>query len=197
MNLPNKLTVVRVILVPILVILYLLPLEANHFLNTTMTFFEQSINYRQILIFFIFAFASYTDYLDGKIARRDNLITTFGKFVDPIADKLLVNTILLLLASDQTISIVYVIIMISRDTIVDAIRFMAAGKSRVLAASFLGKLKTVTQMSAITLLLLNNIPFAWTNLPIDQLMLVVATIISVYSGCDYFNQNKDIILESM
>ena len=197
MNLPNKLTVVRVILVPILVILYLLPLDANHFLNTTMTFFEQSINYRQILIFFIFAFASYTDYLDGKIARRDNLITTFGKFVDPIADKLLVNTILLLLASDQTISIVYVIIMISRDTIVDAIRFMAAGKSRVLAASFLGKLKTVTQMSAITLLLLNNIPFAWTNLPIDQLMLVVATIISVYSGCDYFNQNKDIILESM
>ena len=89
---------------------------------------ETNISLVNIIILFIFIIASITDYFDGKIARKEKLITTFGKFADPIADKLLINTIFLLLASDQTINIIIPIIMISRDTIVDAIKMSAASK---------------------------------------------------------------------
>ena len=94
-----------------------------------------------IILFVIFGLSALTDYLDGYLARKNNLVTTFGKFIDPIADKLLINTIFLLLASDQTINIIIPIIMISRDTIVDAIKMSAASKQVVVAASKLGKTK--------------------------------------------------------
>ena len=106
---------------------------------------------------------------NGQIARKSKLITTFGKFADPIADKLLINTIFLLLASDGTISIIIPIIMISRDTIVDAIRLVAANKQVVIAAKYLGKLKTVTQMISVIFLLLNDFPFSIIHLPIGQI----------------------------
>ncbi len=197
MNLPNKLTVLRIFLVPIMVVLFLFPYASYGIELPELNLFNMSIEGRYFLIFIIFCLASFTDYLDGEIARKKQLITTFGKFLDPIADKLLVNTLLLLLASDGSIPILVVIIMISRDTMVDAIRFFAASKKRVQAARFLGKLKTVTQMIAIILLLLQNAPFAWLNLPLDMIMLYIATIVSVISGVDYFIENKDVLLESM
>ena len=138
-----------------------------------------------------------TDYFDGYIARKYHLITTFGKFIDPIADKLIVNTALLLLASSQDIHIIIPIIMISRDTIVDAIRLVASQKNIVLAASYLGKAKTMTQMIAICLLLLNNVVFAGLHIPMDQIMIWIATLISFVSGVDYFMKNRQYILESM
>ena len=141
--------------------------------------------------------ASFTDYLDGQIARKEDLVTTFGKFVDPIADKLLVNTIFLLLASDNTINIIIPIIMISRDTIVDAIKMSAASRQVVVAASKLGKLKTVSQMIAIGLLLVNNFPFSALNIDVATIMAWVATVISVISGIDYFMKNKEMLTETM
>ena len=150
-----------------------------------------------IVLFFIFALSALTDYFDGYIARKYHLITTFGKFIDPIADKLIVNTALLLLASSQDIHIIIPIIMISRDTIVDAIRLVASQKNIVLAASYLGKAKTMTQMIAICLLLLNNIVFAGLHIPMDQIMIWLATLISFVSGVDYFMKNRQYILESM
>ena len=194
MNLPNKLTITRIILVPILILIYMFPyatfginVPMYHILNADIS----------IVIFIIFAVASLTDYFDGQIARKSKLITTFGKFADPIADKLLINTIFLLLASDGTISIIIPIIMISRDTIVDAIRLVAANKQVVIAAKYLGKLKTVTQMISVIFLLLNDFPFSIIHLPIGQISVWIACVISIVSGIDYFMDSKDMLTESM
>ena len=139
MNLPNKLTITRIILVPILILIYMFP-YASFGINVPMYHvLNADISFVNIIIFIIFAIASLTDYFDGQIARKSKLITTFGKFADPIADKLLINTIFLLLASDGTISIIIPIIMISRDTIVDAIRLVAANKQVVIRDSYLGE----------------------------------------------------------
>ena len=134
-----------------------------------------------IVIFIIFAVASLTDYFDGQIARKSKLITTFGKFADPIADKLFIIPI----------------IMISRDTIVDAIRLVAANKQVVIAAKYLGKLKTVTQMISVIFLLLNDFPFSIIHLPIGQISVWIACVISIVSGIDYFMDSKDMLTESM
>ena len=125
------------------------------------------------------------------------MVTTFGKFIDPIADKLIVNTALLLLASSNSISIIIPIIMISRDTIVDAIRLIASQNQVVLAASILGKAKTMTQMIAIGLLLLHNVVFEALGIPMDQILIWIATIISIVSGLEYFMKNSQYITESM
>jgi len=150
-----------------------------------------------IIVLMIFTIASITDYFDGKIARKEEMITTFGKFADPIADKLLVNTILLLLANNQDITIIIPIIMIARDTIVDAIRLIGASNQNVIAASQLGKMKTVSQMVAIILLLLCNFPFSYVGIPMDQIAIWIAALISVISGIDYFLKNKSMLTESM
>ena len=188
MNLPNKLTITRIILVPILILIYMFP-YATFGINVPMYhILNADISLVNIVIFIIFAVASLTDYFDGQIARKSKLITTFGKFADPIADKLLINTIFLLLASDGTIS---------RDTIVDAIRLVAANKQVVIAAKYLGKLKTVTQMISVIFLLLNDFPFSIIHLPIGQISVWIACVISIVSGIDYFMDSKDMLTESM
>ncbi len=197
MNLPNKLTVVRLLSVPLFLVVYLFPYDQMNFMMNSFDVLGTHLKYLDIVLFLIFAFASVTDYLDGYLARKNNQITTFGKFVDPIADKLIVNTTLLLLASSNDISILIPIIMIARDTTVDAIRLLVSQKNVVLAASMLGKAKTMTQMLAIVLLLLKNIGFAYIGIPMGQVMIWLACIISVISGIDYFWKNKDYILESM
>lgn len=197
MNLPNKLTLVRVLLVPVLICIYLFPYDSVGIIVPTLSVGSMKIGGVKFVLFIIFMIASLTDALDGMIARKYNLITTFGKFADPIADKLLVNSILLLLAGDGTIPVLVCIIMVGRDIIVDAIRLMAAGSSRVIAAGFLGKLKTVCQMIAIGLLLLDNFPFEMIGIPMATIMIWVATFVSMYSGYDYFMKNKDILMETM
>ena len=178
MNLPNKLTITRIILVPILILIYMFP-YATFGINVPMYhILNADISLVNIVIFIIFAVASLTDYFDGQIARKSKLITTFGKFADPIADKLLIN-------------------MISRDTIVDAIRLVAANKQVVIAAKYLGKLKTVTQMISVIFLLLNDFPFSIIHLPIGQISVWIACVISIVSGIDYFMDSKDMLTESM
>lgn len=197
MNLPNKLTLFRVVLVPIIVLVYLFPYSSFGISVPVYQALNGQISLVNIVVFVLFAVASYTDHLDGSIARKNNLITTFGKFADPIADKLLVNSIFILLAWSHVISPVIPLIMIARDTVVDAVRFMAAADNKVIAASIWGKLKTVMQMVAIIILLLNNIPFTLFNIPMDQILVWLATGCSLYSGYDYFMKNKDIILETV
>lgn len=197
MNLPNKLTVTRVLLVPLLLFIYMFPYDMIQVEMPVYSIMNAQVSLINIVVLAIFFIASLTDYFDGRIARKEKLITTFGKFADPIADKLLVNTILLLLASDQTISIIIPIIMISRDTIVDAIRLVAANKQIVMAASPLGKVKTVLQMIAVALVLVNNFPFSYLNFPIDQILLWAATVVSVISGLNYFMKSRKMLTESM
>ena len=197
MNLPNKLTTIRLLSVPLFIIVYLIPYQSLGIEIPVFDVLSTSLSLLDIILFLIFALSALTDYLDGYIARKQHLITTFGKFIDPIADKLIVNTTLLLLASTHDIHIIIPIIMISRDIIVDAIRLVASQKNVVLAASYLGKAKTMTQMIAICLLLLNNIVFAGLHIPMDQIMIWLATLISFVSGVDYFMKNRQYIIESM
>ena len=197
MNLPNKLTLTRILFVPILIFIYMFPYETVGIHIPVFHIFKTDFSLINIIVFIIFIAASMTDMLDGQIARRKKLITTFGKFADPIADKLLVNTIFMLLASDGTISIIIPIIMISRDTIVDAIRLVAASKQVVIAAKPLGKLKTVTQMIGLGFVLLNNFPLSFFHIPIGQIMIWIAAVISIISGLDYFYSHKELLTESI
>lgn len=197
MNLPNKLTTIRLLSVPLFIIVYLIPYQSLGIEIPVFDVLSTSLSLLDIILFLVFALSALTDYLDGYIARKQHLITTFGKFIDPIADKLIVNTTLLLLASTHDIHIIIPIIMISRDIIVDAIRLVASQKNVVLAASYLGKAKTMTQMIAICLLLLNNTVFAGLHIPMDQIMIWLATLISFVSGVDYFMKNRQYIMESM
>ena len=150
-----------------------------------------------LLVLILFAIASLTDYLDGYIARKHNLITSFGKFIDPIADKLLVNTMFILFAVDGVVPAVFVLIMIWRDMIVDGLRMNASAKGKVVAAGMMGKAKTVLQMFAIIFLLLNNLPFAFVSLPVADILFYAAVAVSVASGAEYFLKLKDIVMETM
>lgn len=197
MNLPNKLTLTRILFVPILILIYMFPYETTGIHIPVFHVLNADISLINIVIFVIFSVASMTDLLDGQIARRKKLITTFGKFADPIADKLLVNTIFMLLASDGTVSIIVPIIMISRDTIVDAIRLVAANRQVVIAAKPLGKLKTVTQMVGLCFVLLSDFPFSFFNFPIGDVLIWLACIVSIISGIDYFISSKDLLTESI
>lgn len=196
MNLPNKLSLFRIALVPVIVILFLTDGIMECFRIQTGTG-DVVFSLADILVFVLFSLASFTDFLDGHIARSRNLITSFGKFVDPIADKLLVNTMLILFAYTARISVVAVLLMIWRDMIVDGLRMNASAKGKVVAAGMLGKAKTVLQMFAIIFLMLKNLPFAFIGIPMDQILLWAATIVSLASGAQYFIQLKDIVMESM
>lgn len=192
MNLPNKLTMLRIVMVPVVVLIYLL--IPHDFCVVSQT---NGLALRDILAFLVFAAASFTDMLDGQIARKQHLITSFGKFADPIADKMLVNTLLILLVYTHQANVVAVLLMIARDLVVDGLRMLASQHGKVVSAGFFGKLKTVLQMFAIVFLLLKNWPFIYVGLPVDQILLWAATLASLWSGFVYFVQLKDYVLESM
>ena len=196
MNLPNKLTVFRIILVPIMIFVWLFPYEQFNFMFYEFNFGPVSLSLLNIVVLVIFALASITDMLDGMIARKYNMITTFGKFADPIADKLLVNTTLIIMVSKHLIPVLPVVIMLGRDIIVDGCRMIASKNGVVVAAGYLGKLKTVSQMIAIILVLLNNLPFELYGIPMASIVLWFATLTSVMGGYSYFIQLKDYIFES-
>ena len=196
MNLPNKLTLFRIILVPIVALVWLFPYSEVGINIGSFTVGNVSIPYLNVIVMALFALASFTDYLDGNIARKRNLVTTFGKFADPIADKLLTTTMFLLFAGKGIIPIIPVIIMVSRDIVVDGCRMVASVNGKVVAAGMMGKLKTVLQMVTIALVLLNNLPFEAWGLPVSELMLWFAAFVSVSSGAQYFSQMKEDIFES-
>ena len=191
LNLPNKLTFIRMMCVVVLVLLALLPWQAWNAKVVLFTLLEVEFDLIRIIMFFLFCFASFTDFLDGHIARSRNLVTTFGKFMDPIADKLLVNTLFIILGIWGEVPAVCVIIFIARDTIVDAIRMIAVEKQKVIAASKLGKLKTVTQMIALILVL------ALPGIGAVAYATYIAALISLISGADYFWKNKKVLLEDV
>lgn len=176
MNLANKLTVLRIMLVPIFLICAIL--------DTTTT---------NIIALSIFIIASATDKLDGYIARSRNQITNFGKFMDPLADKLLVTCALILLVEKGIVAAWVVVVIIAREFIVSGLRTLAASQGVVIAASNWGKLKTVIQMIAIIMGLLSLVynP-GWLNIT-TQVTIYLAAVITIGSGVDYFIKGKDII----
>ena len=196
MNLPNRLTVLRIILVPVVVLVYIFPYAQAGIEPRIFTFDSVNISITNFIVLGIYLIAAFTDFLDGHIARSRNLQTTFGKFADPIADKMLTTTMFLLFTSRGIIPVVPVIIMVCRDIVVDGCRMLAASNGKVVSAQMLGKLKPVLQMCTIALILLNNLPFELWGLPVSELLLWFSAFVSLASGISYFSQLKDDILES-
>ena len=186
----------RIVLVPVIACIYLFT-DLPEAFGADVSGEHISVSMTALLVLILFAIASFTDYLDGHIARKHNLITSFGKFIDPIADKLLVNTMFILFAVDGVVPAVFVLIMIWRDMIVDGLRMNASAKGKVVAAGMMGKAKTVLQMFAIIFLLLNNLPFAFVSLPVADILFYAAVAVSVASGAEYFLKLKDIVMETM
>ncbi len=196
MNLPNRLTIFRIILVPVVVLIYIFPYAQVGIEPYVFNIEGIHLSAVNLICLAIYVIAAFTDYLDGHIARSKNMQTTFGKFADPIADKMLTTTMFILFVSRGIIPVVPVILMICRDIIVDGCRMIAASNGKVVSAQMLGKLKTVLQMVTIPLILLNNLPFALWNLPVSTIMLWFSAFVSMASGVSYFNQLKSDIFES-
>jgi CDP-diacylglycerol--glycerol-3-phosphate 3-phosphatidyltransferase len=197
MNIPNRLTLIRLVFVPIIVFFAIFPFAQFNIVFGYLMIDFVSVPIINIIILILFVVASFTDFLDGYLARKHNLVTTFGKFVDPLADKLLVNTMFILFAYQGVMPVLAVLIMLWRDTAIEGVRMIAARSGVTIAAAFLGKVKTVAQMITIVLYLVSNLPFELVQLPIHELMLWFTVTISVVSGISYFLQAKDLILESM
>ena len=172
-NLPNKLTMFRVVLIPVFIVVLMSGLIA-----------EPASRYIAVVIFCV---ASFTDYLDGHIARKYNLVTNFGKFMDPLADKLLVSAAMICMIELGMLPAWVVIIIISREFIITGFRLIAAEGGLVIAASWWGKIKTVTQMAMIILMLLG------VNKVIGTILVVLATIFTVVSGVDYIVKNISVL----
>ena len=196
MNIPNRLSLTRIAIVPIIVLILLFPYRQFNVVVPTFTFGFVNLPIIRVLVFFLFLFASLTDALDGFIARRYNLVTTLGKFIDPIADKMLTNTLFIIYATQGLIPVVPVILMIWRDVMVDGVRLVSAEQGKVIDAGFLGKVKTFAQMVALLLITINNLPFELINLPLATFLLWFSALISLFSGFSYVYKAKDLIFQS-
>ncbi|MCM3625879.1 CDP-diacylglycerol--glycerol-3-phosphate 3-phosphatidyltransferase [Paenibacillus glycanilyticus] len=189
MNLANKITLARIILVPIIMVFLLVnidikPLEFGD---------DYSITYNQIIAAIIFIIAASTDGLDGYIARKNKIVTNLGKLLDPLADKLLVAAVLISLVQMDKLAAWMAIVIISREFAVTGLRQIALLEGSVMAASKWGKWKTAVQITMIISLLLNNFPFTFIDFPFDEIVSWIAVLITVYSGFDYFFKNKQLI----
>ena len=195
MNLPTKLTVLRLVLSVVIIILLVFPFYAVglQFPSYTISGLSNPIELQYIIAGVIFVIASFTDFLDGYIARKYNLITDTGKMLDAIADKVLVNSVLIILAAHGFINEIIPVIIVLRDIVVNAIKMEAAGKGKVVAAIGSGKLKTASLMVGTTLAFFYNLPFAFWDIEVASLLLYFACIMSIISACQYFTMNKDLI----
>jgi len=196
MNLPNRLTLLRILFVPLIVFIAVFPFAQFGVIFGHISVGFVSVPIINIILLGLFLLASITDFLDGYLARKNHQISTFGKFMDPIADKLLVNTLFILFVFQGLIPVVAVLVMIWRDIFVDGLRMLAAEKGRVIVAGYLGKLKTVVQMLTIMLILISNLPFELYHLPASNFMLWFSVVISIISGLNYFRQLSNLVLES-
>lgn len=194
MNLPNKITMIRIFITFLIIAILLLPFDSLG-ISSVKLFINESlvIDIRYIVAGVLFIIASLTDFIDGYIARKYNLITDLGKMLDAIADKILVNSVLIILSAQGIIHPIIPVIIVARDTVVDIIKMVVGSKKEVVAAIKSGKFKTAFLMIGITLTLFNNLPFELINIKVSDIFLIVATALSVYSAIQYYQMSKDII----
>ncbi|HIT10128.1 MAG TPA: CDP-diacylglycerol--glycerol-3-phosphate 3-phosphatidyltransferase [Candidatus Onthousia faecigallinarum] len=195
MNTPTKLTVSRIVLTIVMIFILLFP------------FYDIGVEFPRLLIGgiyvkseylvagVIFLIASLTDFIDGYLARKNHQVTDLGKMLDAIADKALVNSALIILAVQGFVPAIIPVVVIFRDTIVDAIKMEASSKGRVVAAIGSGKIKTATMMIGLVLTFFYNLPFEMWNLRISDFFLYFAMIMSIVSMIEYFNLNKNLIFK--
>lgn len=192
MNLANKLTISRIVMAVIILLILLIPFE--DFGISIPTFYVMGkvlVDIRYLIAGFLFVIACVTDYLDGSIARKEKKTSDFGATLDAIADKVLVNGVLIILAYQGFISIIIPIVIVLRDICVDALRVLSAKNKVIIKASKWGKVKTVFMMCGVSLLLFYNLPFEIWGIYVADLLVSIATILSVISAVLYFIHAKD------
>lgn len=195
LNFPNILVLVRLVMVPIIVVFLLLPLLLNKGLLDIWSISSIKILWTDIVAGILFIAASITDWLDGWYARKHDQVTTFGKLFDPLADKILVNSVLIVFSARGIVPIIFTIIFIARDILVDGLRMVLASNGTVIAANRWGKLKTIFQMTGLSLLFFvhanaTGFGYDWTNWQADILLipLTIGLGFSIYSGINYYIQ---------
>ena len=195
MNTHTKLTFFRIILTIVMIIILIFPFYLVGFSFPQYEVMGIYVRLEYIIAGIIFIIASLTDFLDGYLARKNNQVTDLGKMLDAIADKALVNSALIILAYKGFIPVAIPVIIIFRDTIVDAIKMQASSKGKVVAAIKSGKIKTASMMVGVALVFFYNLPFEIWNIRVADFLIYFATIMSVVSMIEYFNLNKKFILE--
>lgn len=188
MNLANRITLARIFLVPVVMFFLLVRYNIGTFTIGSLT-----MTFNELIAALVFILAASTDGLDGYIARKRKIVTNFGKFLDPLADKLLISAALISLVEMQRLEAWIAIVIISREFAVTGLRLIAAAEGQVIAASALGKIKTWVQIVAITAVMIRNFPFEFLGIPFDEVATWAMVIITIYSGYDYFAKNRNVI----
>ena len=191
MNLPNKLSMIRIFLIPVILVLGIIE-SINFNGNVLKNELFMGVTLGNILILVVFALASFTDFLDGHIARKNNLVTDFGKFIDPLADKLLVCSALICLIPSGKLATWIVLVIIAREFIISGFRLVASDNGIVIAASYWGKFKTVFQMVMICLMIADIAQLAIVTL----VVMYIALALTVISLVDYLIKNKDVMKDT-
>ena len=192
MNLPNRITISRIILSIILLVLLIFPFYKVGYEFPTYVLGNGKVilDLKYIIAGVLFLVAASTDFLDGYLARKNNQVTDFGKVLDAIADKMLVNGVLIILAVESQISVIVPVVIVIRDIAVDSIKMIAGQKNGAVAASWTGKIKTICMLVGLTLLFFGNLPFELVNLRAAEFLILTATVLSVVSGVQYYLNNK-------
>ncbi len=195
-NLPNKITITRILLSCVIVVVLVLPFDMMG-INVPKLFIDEKIvvDVKYLVAGVLFIIASLTDFFDGQIARRRNLVTDFGKMIDAIADKMLVNSVLIILAAAGFIHPIIPVIIVMRDSVVNSIKMIAGSKGKVVAAIKSGKLKTACLMLGITLTLFYNLPFELYNIRVADFLLFLAAVLSLVSCVQYYMMNKNLLFD--
>ena len=195
LNLPNKITLARIFLSFLIIMLFVLPWNEMGLEWPIYVYRNIIIDLKYIIGGILFVIAASSDFVDGYIARKHNLVTDFGKVADAIADKILVNGLLVILAFERNIPVIVPVVIITRDTITDSIKMIVGNKGKAVGASILGKIKTAFMMVGLTLTLFYNLPFEIWSINVSEILIIIATVLSVVSGVEYYALSKDIIFK--
>lgn len=191
MNLPNKITLARILMTLAIILILVFPFYMVNISFPKIIVNEKLIlDSRYIISGILFILASITDFFDGYLARKYKLVTDFGKVMDAIADKVLVNSLLIILCAHGFISPIITVIVVMRDSVVNSIKMLVGSKSKAVAAIWSGKIKTCCLMIGIILKLFYNLPFELFNLNVADFMLILATVMAIISGVEYYIMAK-------
>ena len=196
MNTANKITMSRIVLSVIILFILLFPWHQVgvdipvYLLNGSLT-----IDLRYVICGVLFIIAALTDFVDGKVARKYNMVTDFGKMIDAISDKLLTNTLLVVLASENMVDPIIAVIIVGRDIIVDSIKMLIGNKGKAVAAIPIAKYKTAALMIGLTLKLFYDLPFSLIPVRVSDYLLIVAAVLSIVSGAKYYTMAKEYLTE--
>ena len=196
MNTANKITMSRIILSVIILIILLFPWhQVGVNIPTYLVNGSIVMDLRYIIAGVLFIIASLTDFIDGKVARKYNMVTDFGKMIDAISDKLLTNTLIIVLACEDMVDPIIAVIIIGRDIIVDSIKMLIGNKGKAVAAIPIAKYKTASLMIGLTLKLFYDLPFSLIPIRVADYLLIVAAVLSIISGAKYYMMAKEYITE--